>query len=355
MTNFLEKTYKLLEIGQPVVLATVIRHSGSTPRGAGAKMIVRKDGGIIGTIGGGGVEAQVIQCARELYVPGGAVIKRFNFSSTDVASSLGMVCGGKMDVLLELLDPARADTLDLFRQLLSRLRSGHKSLFLKLLSADSTHPENCRCWLVTDESTVPELLPLENLHIDAKTFESLKEEAFTQRRPVTRMSGEKMIVADPFFFSDSVYLFGAGHVSQSLARILGIVDFRIVVIDDRREFANRSLFPAVDDIFVPESFNAAFSNISIVRRDALVILTRGHAHDQTVLEQALKTDAGYIGMIGSRKKRDTVYGNLEKMGVSTEDLKRVHCPIGVDIGARTPEEIAVCIAAQLIAYRAGRV
>lgn len=354
MTNLLEQTYKLLEIGQPLVLTTVIRHSGSTPRGAGAKMIVRKDGSINGTIGGGGVEAKVIQCARELFVPGGAVIKRFNFSSTDAASSLGMVCGGKMDVLLELLDPARADTLDLFRQLLSRLRCGHKSLLLKLLSTGSALSENCRYWLVTDESTVPELL-LENLQIDAKTFESLKEEAFTQRRPVTRMSGEQMIVADPFFLSDSVYLFGAGHVSQSLARILGIVDFRIVVIDDRREFANRSLFPAVNDIFVPESFAAAFSNISIVRRDALVILTRGHAHDQSVLEQALKTDAGYIGMIGSRKKRDTIYDNLEKMGVSTEDLKRVHCPIGLDIGARTPEEIGVCIAAQLIAYRAGRV
>lgn len=355
MTDLTEQIYHLLEDGHPLILATVIRHSGSTPRGAGAKMIVLKDGGIIGTIGGGSVEAEVIKSAPELFRSGGAVLRRFNFSSTDAASSMGMICGGDMDVLLEKMDPDNAETIDVFRQLALRLRTGEKSLIVKLLPSHEVQIESYRFFLITDTAADAGDLLLKDFPLNANTFENLKEAAFKQRIPATEISGDHMIVADPFFSSDRVYLFGAGHVSQKLAVLLHMVGFRTVVIDDRSEFANRDLFPAIDDIFVPEGFATAFSNLSIARRDALVILTRGHAHDQTVLEQALKTDSGYIGMIGSSKKRDTIYDNLQKKGVTRDTLGRVHCPIGIDIGARTPEEIAVCIAAQLIAYRAGRV
>lgn len=350
MAHLLDQIYQLLTTGHPLVLATVIRHSGSTPRGAGAKMIIRKDGSILGTIGGGSVEAAVIRSAVELFESGSALIRSFNFNSTDVASSMGMICGGEMTVLLERLDPDDSDTLDIFDQLLSRLRSYEKSLLVKVLSAHSIQPEGSPYCFVADVDRLPENLP-----VNPKKLEDLVKTAFTERKLTVDTSGDRMLLVDPFFSSDSVYLFGAGHVSQKLAGVLGMVDFRTVVIDDRIEFANRALFPATDEIVVPESFATAFSNLSISRRDALVILTRGHAHDQTVLEQALKTDAGYIGMIGSRKKRDTIYDNLEKKGVSRETLLQVHCPIGIDIGARTPEEIAVCIAAQLIAYRADRV
>jgi xanthine dehydrogenase accessory factor len=132
-----------------------------------------------------------------------------------------------------------------------------------------------------------------------------------------------------------------------------MVDFRTVVIDDRAEYANAERFARADRINVVPSFHQAFDGLDIDRDSFLVILTRGHLHDKTVLEQALKTDAGYIGMIGSRRKRDLIYRELLDKGFTSEDLGRVHAPIGLAIDAETPEEIAVSIVAELIQVRAG--
>jgi xanthine dehydrogenase accessory factor len=151
-----------------------------------------------------------------------------------------------------------------------------------------------------------------------------------------------------------VYLFGAGHVSLQVARLAKIVDFHTVVLDDRHEFANRERFAGADDIQVLSSFEEACGDLDIDADSCLVILTRGHLHDKTVLRQALGTQAGYIGMIGSRRKRDLIYTALRAEGFSAGDLNKVHCPIGLAIGAQTPEEIAVSIVAELIRFRANR-
>ncbi len=347
MTDLSGHIHHLLEEGHPVVLATVIRHIGSTPRGAGAKMIVCEAGNIIGTIGGGSVEAEVIRSAPDLFESGGAVVRNFNFSSTDVASSMGMICGGKMDVLMERLD-TDVDTIAIFNALASDIRTGKKCLLGRTFDPERSSPRHHHLFLVDGQETV-----FGNVPLDTAGFEELKETAFQCRAPVMRTAENLTVIADPFIFAECVYLFGAGHVAQQVARVLNMVDFRTVVIDDRREFANRDLFPTVDDICVPDSFDTVFTELLIDRNGIIVILTRGHAHDQTVLEQALKTEAGYIGMIGSKRKRNTIYDNLSKKGVGPEDLARVHSPIGIEIGAQTPEEIAVSITAELIAYRAG--
>jgi xanthine dehydrogenase accessory factor len=151
----------------------------------------------------------------------------------------------------------------------------------------------------------------------------------------------------------AAHLFGAGHVAQPTAHLASLVGFQVHVYDDRREYANRERFPDAHAIHLLETFDEASDGPVLGADDFVVILTRGHLHDQNVLAQTLSTGAGYIGMIGSRKKRRTIYRNLLDQGIAQQDIDRVHSPIGLSIGAETPEEIAVSIVAELIAVRAG--
>ena len=157
---------------------------------------------------------------------------------------------------------------------------------------------------------------------------------------------------EPICVPDTVVLFGAGHVSQAVAALTRVVGFRTIVRDDRAEFANRQRFPTADAVEVIPSFDEALTGLDIDADAYLVIVTRGHSHDGTVLALSLASNAGYIGMIGSRRKRDTIYRNMRARGFTPRDLERVHSPIGLSIGADTPEEIAVSIVAELIKIRA---
>jgi len=164
-------------------------------------------------------------------------------------------------------------------------------------------------------------------------------------------SWKKMeLLIEPIFSEPTVYLFGAGHVSQQVAPLAKKVHFRVVVIDDREMFANRERFPEADEVLVSE-FERCFERLDMGPSSYVVIVTRGHLYDGFVLEQAIKTHASYIGMIGSKKKIHTLYQNLMKKGVPKEGLDRVYAPIGIDIDSETPEEIAVSIVAQLIKIR----
>jgi xanthine dehydrogenase accessory factor len=147
-------------------------------------------------------------------------------------------------------------------------------------------------------------------------------------------------------------IFGAGHVGRSLAPVLSSVEFRTVVLDDRQEFASRERFGSVDEIIHLDSFEEAFRGVTVDERSYIIIVTRGHLHDRTVLTQALRTKAAYIGLIGSRTKRDLTFRALLDEGFAKEDLERIHSPIGLSIRAETPAEIAVSIAAELIRIRA---
>lgn len=163
---------------------------------------------------------------------------------------------------------------------------------------------------------------------------------------------DKYFFVEPLCNKGTVFIFGAGHVSQKVAILTGMVGFQTVVLDDRHEFANRERFATADELIVPSSFERAMDDLEINEESYLVLVTRGHAHDKTLLRQALGTKAGYIGMIGSRRKRDAVYEALLKEGFSQKQFERVFSPIGLEIGAETPEEIAVSIVAELIRFRA---
>ena len=155
---------------------------------------------------------------------------------------------------------------------------------------------------------------------------------------------------EPIVPTPRVFIFGGGHISQFVSRMSAMVGFEVAVVDDRPQFANKERFPEAREV-IAEEFPLILPKLKMNRSGYVVIVTRGHAYDQEVLEWAVGTEARYIGMIGSRKKIQTVYRNLEEKGIPAEKFRRVHAPIGLDIGALTPEEIAVSIVAQMIQVR----
>jgi xanthine dehydrogenase accessory factor len=254
MEDIFQEIVRIRSQGQRAALATVISAKGSTPRETGAKMLIRSDGTILGSIGGGSLEAQVCKEALKVMGENRSMVMRFDLTGKEVAEE-GMICGGNMEVFLEPI-----------------------------------LPEPC------------------------------------------------------------LFVFGAGHISLFLAKMGKMVGFKVVIIDDRAEFANPERFPEADEV-IAQDFPAAFQRLTANRASYIAIVTRGHLQDETVLEWAVRTDAAYIGMIGSRKKNQTVFSHLQERGIPEKRLKQVHAPIGLNINAKTPEEIAVSIMAEIIKAR----
>lgn len=254
MTDIYQEIVRTKEAGQEAALVTIVSASGSTPREEGAKMLVRPDATIVGTIGGGNLEAQVIEEAVKVIKLGQP--KRIHFTLSDKeASEVGMICGGDLEVFIE-----------------------------------------------------------------------------------------------PILTAPTLYIFGGGHISLSLAQMGKLLGFKIAVIDDRAEFANTERFPDAE-IIRAEDYDKAFPKLKINKTSYIVIVTRGHQHDELVLGWAVGTPAKYIGMIGSQTKVKTIFSHLLAKGVPQETLDSVHSPIGLGIGAQTPEEIAVSILAEIIEVR----
>ena len=247
-----KEVVRVKENQQEAALVTVIAASGSTPREEGAKMLVRADGSIFGTIGGGNIEKQVIKMAAQVIKQGKP--KRLCYR-LKAGHELGMICGGDVEVFIE-----------------------------------------------------------------------------------------------PVFSEPTMFIFGGGHIALPLVRMAGIAGFKIVVIDDRPEFSTKERFPEAE-VTITEDFSTAFSGVKVDKSSYIVIVTHGHKGDEKVLEGALATEAKYIGMIGSRAKNKAVFSHLLAKGFSQEQLDKVHAPIGLKIGGRTPEEIAVSILAEVVQIR----
>lgn len=343
MKEIYDACARLLAGGEDVVLATIISRSGSAPRTAGTKMLVRRDGSFTGTIGGGLLEARVLEEAREVFRTGRPVIREFHLTGAD-AASMDMICGGKLEVFVDFLSAGLPENIQVFKAIGDLLNSRRRTLLATRLPAQTGSSERpCKCLLVQGEQPVGCRLP-------AGQQEKLLQCGWVRYPQVVPVDGAVFLV-EPVSIPGTVYLFGAGHVSQKVAQLASFVDFCTVILDDREEFANRQRFPWADEIIVLESFENALKDLPITRDSYLVIVTRGHQHDLTVLAQALQTGAGYIGMIGSCRKRDAVYQALRERGVTGEQLSRVYSPIGLDINAETPEEIAVSIVAEIIKVR----
>ncbi len=254
MLDIYQEITRIIAEGGEAALVTIVSANRSTPRGVGAKMLVRADGSILGSIGGGSVEAQLIKESAEVIRKGQPQRRHFSLVPKK-GEEIGMGCGGEMEVFIEPILPPPA-----------------------------------------------------------------------------------------------MYIFGGGHVSLALAKIGKLLDFKIVVIDDRAEYATPERFPDAD-LVLAEDFDKAFSRLKIDVSSYIVIVTRGHITDEAVLGLVLGTPAKYIGMIGSKTKFKTLSGHLLAKGVSKELLDTVHTPVGLEIYAETPEEVAVSILAELVKIR----
>ena len=253
MTDIYQEIIRAMNEGEEAALVTIISAKGSTPRKEGAKMLVKTDGSVLDSIGGGGLEAEVTDLAMKVLKTGKP--QRFNINLNAKEGEAGMICGGEVEVFVE---------------------------------------------------------------------------------PITSPA--------------TLYIFGGGHVSLPVARIGRQLGFRIVVIDDREEYVNPERFPDAEIVLI-EDFSNAFSKLKITKSSYIIILTRDHPLDELVLGQAVKTPAKYIGMMGSKNKASVIFSHLRSKGISQEQLDKLHTPIGLDISAQSPAEIAVSILAEIIKVR----
>lgn len=332
MRNLFERLRRTLDSGGDAVLVTVVASSGSTPRGAGARMLVTDEGRVCGTIGGGAVEYRAQQLAGDVLAAKSSRMERFVFRKNEV-QDLGMVCGGDVTVYFHYLSAQNSD--------LAAVAQAAEALFA------AGEP----CWLVTG------LFPGGGLSlygarrglIGPDVPAPVLDEAGAAPRQVE--ADGTLWYIEPLLRGGVVYIFGGGHVAQALVPALTAVDFRCHIIEDREEFCRPGLFPGVErtHLLQPRDFERA---LPIGAEDYVCIMTRGHKDDMECEAFALRTPARYIGVIGSRKKTAAVNAQLRERGFTDDDLKRVTTPIGLSIGAQTPAEIAVSIAAQLIQVRA---
>ena len=336
----------LLEQGETLVLATVVSKSGSAPCLAGSKMIVRRDGTSTGTIGGGVLEAEGQRRAGQVLASGQSQLFTFDLSGRD-AASMAMICGGRVQVLLELLTPDPV-TLTVYRGLAEAMASGERCFLVTDLGPAEEELERLERYLVRQDGAVTGVFA----H-PAGWIPRLTAQAQRATYPVLVAQEGRRFLVERCYAPSTLYLFGAGHVSQELAEMAARVAFQTVVLDDRAEFANRERFPTADEVRVIDSFENCMDGLPIDGDSYLAIVTRGHTHDRTVLEQALVTNSAYIGMLGSRKKSVEVRRALLEQGFDPDRVHGVRCPIGLDIAAETTAEIAVSILAELIQVRAG--
>ncbi len=349
---------EVLDSGEPCVLLTIINQDGSAPRTAGSRMMVRRDGSIAGTIGGGAVEGLAMRTAHQALTDAERLVRVYDLSGAQ-GSGMDMICGGRMEVLFEPLLPTPA-TREMFTALTKAGPPVQGAFFLVLLETGTMDAARFSRCLVLPATDGGARRVVGDWNPPASMLESLAAKARRRFTPLVVEEAGARVLIEPRACPGNLFIFGAGHISQELAILAKRLGFRLIVLDDRPEFANPARFPDAERVFVPPSFdpNLPLEDVTGEALDEdsfVVIVTRGHRHDKTLLGQALRTQAGYIGMIGSRTKRDEVYRALALEGVPETAFARVHCPIGLSIGAQTPQEIAVSIAAELIQARAKRI
>lgn len=334
-----ERAAQTLDSGRSVALVTVIATWGSTPGKVGYKMLVSAEGGDpTGTVGGGLIEAKVIEEARRMVDKPGCRIFRFDLGETPDDEK--GICGGTIELLVEIFDTS---ALPLFEELSAAIGSNAGGILVSIISPDGFP----RKMLLQDVATIDETT---STSLAPEIVTAIKDLAAAGHGAVKVSAGELDVFVESMAKSPAVILFGAGHLAGYIAQYAKSVNFRVTVCDDRAEYANRERFPGADEILV-EDFGHVFEALRIDANSYLVIVTRGHKYDQIVLEQALGTEARYIGMIGSQRKTQTLLDRLHAKGVNKAVLARVYSPIGISIGAVTPQEIALSIVAELVKIR----
>lgn len=344
MRELFQMLRERLEQGEKTVLATVISSSGSTPRGAGARMLVAEQGILCGTVGGGAVEYEAgIQAGRVLET-GRSMVREYCLTRNQ-AADIGMVCGGTVEILFQYISPEDERTIGLLKKIQEAYeRETDRWLLLDITDISKTGSWKMKLYGEEDREKICEG--------EADTGTAPPERIF--RPSAARLElGGRDIYTEPLVRAETVYIFGGGHVAQELVPLLAHVGFSCVVMDDREEFASPSLFPAARKT-IAGNMERLEDYLKITERDFVCIMTRGHQYDYYIQRQALAAKPAYIGVMGSRSKIKVVTEKLLKDGFSPEEIRRCHMPIGTAILAETPAEIAVSIAGELIRERAER-
>ena len=329
MRNMLKTMKTMLSGGEDLVLVTVIASSGATPRGAGARMLVGKQGRISGTIGGGAVEYRSQQIAARVLAERCSLGHDFTLTKDDV-QNLGMICGGACNVFFHFIPAGDPHTLALCEKAEAEFRAGSD------------------LWLQTDVGEQDAM----GLYTKETGFWGIAvpEGLIPSRHP--ERTGN--IFAEQINSSGKVYIFGGGHVAQELVPVLSHVGFRCVVMDDRAEFTKPELFPGAEAVICGD-LRKISDYMTIGGEDYVCVMTRGHAFDTVVQAQVLRQRPTYCGVIGSAHKAAGVRRTLkEEYGLVDAELDLVTTPIGLNIKGETPAEIAISIAAQMILHRAER-
>ena len=347
-----------LKRGQRFALATVINVRGSTPREVGAKMIVRSDGQF-GTIGGGCGEAEVFRKARLLLDEGrGTRLAEVDLTGDFDQQQIGS-CGGIMDVLVDIWSPER--DIDTARKLAEAAAESRPASLLTVIETGprAEAPVGARAVIdpADEASTAPFAIPTPAFtRIVARTRDALPGLLEIERdgkvKQVTHVAnGESpRVFIDPIVGAQRLIIAGGGHIAQPLCKLGSMLGFHVTVIDDRASFANRERFPEADEIIV-RAFGEAVVSLSLDTHCYLVSVTRGHAFDEETVRAALLSPCGFVGMIGSRRRVKAMLERLGESGVPEERLNEVHAPLGLDVGAETPEEIALAIMAEIVRER----
>ena len=302
---------EVLRVGGVAVLCAVLDSEGSTPRGAGTRMAVLPDGRSVGTVGGGAVEQLVQREALRVLETGQPFVH--DYAMTGGPSDTGLVCGGPTMVGCMRRSGADLEAVAAICALFASNEPG---------------------WLTLDFQAEPRLRIERGAAAACPAFDG-------------------GVYVEPLNQMGRVCVFGGGHVGQALVPVLNAIDCRVVVFDDRPEIAQRALFPDAFDV-ICGNYASVSKRLILTDRDAAVIMTHGHKMDLEVLCQVLPMSPGYVGCLGSRRKRAFIDGELAARGFDAEQIASVRLPIGLPIGAATPAEIAVSIAAELISWRASR-
>lgn len=331
---------------ESIGLATVTQTWGSAPRGLGAKMAFTLDGKITGSVSGGCVEGQVFQIGTEVITSG--IPQLFHFGVADeTAWEVGLACGGNIQIFVKQLDPdfyavLRANLLESFPLAIVTVVKGPASLI------------GCEVLYVEDErihGTMGERLDNISAEITHAAMDEGRSQQVTLEPEAKDSTGLFVEVILP---PPTLVIVGGVHIAIALAAIAKTLGYRTVIIDPRRAFGNAARFPEADQL-IQDWPEQAFDQVGITKMTSVVILTHDPKIDDMALVIALKSPAFYIGALGSRKSQGKRLQRLTAKGLTVAQLSRLHGPIGVDIGGKTPEEIALAVMAEIVAVRHRRV
>ncbi|MCH8848507.1 MAG: XdhC family protein [Chloroflexi bacterium] len=326
------------------VLATVVHTRGSTPQKPGATLLVRADGSTVGTLGGGCVEGDIWAAAKEALREREAPSYKDYYLNEEIAAQDGLVCGGSMFFYIEpVLGPESFSPLA--DEIAEAYRGGPPLAVATVVTSKNGRAGNrlvARADGSTDGSLGTAALDAEATAAANAVMHMGKSER------IETAGGDEVFVAG-YTSPMLLVLIGGGHVNLQVAKIAEILGFRVMVTDDRPEFANEERFGMAEAVSVAP-YDKGLDAFPINRNTAIVVGTRGHNFDDSALEAAVRTDAAYVGLLGSKRKTILIYEALLKRGISPERLKAVHSPVGLDLGGRTPEEIALSITSEIVAF-----